>query len=345
MAVKIQRLNADAYEEWNDFVTSDRHSSVYHTTWWQKIVTSSFGHQLYSLLARNANGNICGILPLFHVQGLFKGRLVSSPLRDRGGVLGTEEACRALAKAARLLAEQLPCRYVLLKQGEPSEALEHEGYLCSDYWITRVIDLPLDWHDLHRKVRWSVNKARKTGLEFEMRSDIIGADRFYNLFLDTRRRLGVPTYSRSFFRQLTQQSNRARFCFATQNGVDLAGIVLLLHAETAISGYAGNSRVGLRSRASDFAYWQAISWCSDHGYLSFDFGADSPHQSGLQEFKKKWNTDVTTVSHYYYTHSKSDKIPIRDSSNGPWRIARKAWSRIPGPMFERFSEWAVKYAD
>jgi lipid II:glycine glycyltransferase (peptidoglycan interpeptide bridge formation enzyme) len=119
---------------------------------------------------------------------------------------------------------------------------------------------------------------------------------------------------------------------------------LLLYGNKVVSGYAANSKLGRAFRASDFVYWHAIRWASENGYSKFDFGADSPNQTGLRQFKEKWGASEEIVSHYYYLN-RINHIPVVDSSKGFWQLTRKLWSLIPDPFFEMFSRWAMRYAD
>jgi len=345
MTISVERLRSDEQECWDQFVDKYSKATIYHTNWWHQIIISCFRHKFYSLVARTFDGHICGILPLFYIRGLLRSSLVSSPLRDRGGVLGNAEARRALAGAAIKLAKDLNCSYLLLKQGEKFPELDAEQYERLDYWVTMVIDLPLEWNNLNSKVRWSVRKAERSGLSFEIinNNPSVG-DRFFHLFKETRRRLGVPTYTRQFFHFLANQSTNVCFCFASQNGKDLAGIILLHYGNKVLSGYAANSKLGRAFRASDFAFWHAIHWASKNGYSKFDFGADSPNQTSLREFKKKWGGVEETISHYYYLN-RINTIPVVDSSKGFLRLARKLWSCIPDPLFEMFSRWAMRFTD
>jgi serine/alanine adding enzyme len=337
---RVERFRDENATAWDRFVDVHPQSTVYHTTWWQDIVASAFEHPRYSLVAHEQHGNICGILPLFRVRG----RLVSSPLRDRGGVLGDAPACRALAAAARELGLRSRCSYALIKQGEPSTELECEKYRRLDHWITSILDLPADRNRVKAPARRNVRTGERSGLQFEVNSSVEAADRFFSLFRETRRRLGTPTYSRPFFRLLSGQPSRARFCLVSREGVDLAGIVLLLHGERVVYGYAGNSETGRPFRASDFAAWRAILWASESGYRSFDFGADSPNQTTLHQFKQKWGAIEAPVPHYYYLN-RSTRIPVRDSSTGLWRLARRPWSWIPSPLFDVLSDWAIRRVD
>jgi FemAB-related protein (PEP-CTERM system-associated) len=340
----VELLDSADRVGWDRFVEAHPRATIYHTTWWQDIVRSVFGHRPRHLVAREPTGELGGILPLFEIRGAGRPRLVSSPLRDRGGALGDPPSCRALARAARQLAEDLACSYVMLKQEDPSPELDGERYIRVDHWVTRVLDLPPEFEKLDPRLRWSVRKAERGGLQWEISSHAQAADRFYDLFIETRRRLGVPTYSRRFFRSLIEQPSRAQFCLVSRDGLDLAGIVLLLHGRQVISGYAANSAAGRSLRASDFGYWQAIRWSAEHGYRIFDFGSDSPHQDGVRQFKEKWDGREVPLSHYYYLH-RARHVPLQDSSRGLWRLARKPWSWLPRPLFEQLSTWAVRYVD
>ena len=85
---------------WDAYVQRSRTATMCHKFVWQPIISRTYGHQPFYLMARSET-LACGILPLFLVKSrLFGKSLTSMPFLDYGGVCADDEM------TARLLLEQ-----------------------------------------------------------------------------------------------------------------------------------------------------------------------------------------------------------------------------------------------
>ena len=77
-----------------------------HLSGWQRVVERTWGHANHSLLAMR-DGQVVGVLPLFHVQSrVFGSMLISSPNAVYGGVVADDQPARlALLQRAKQVAE------------------------------------------------------------------------------------------------------------------------------------------------------------------------------------------------------------------------------------------------
>lgn len=131
--------------EWDVFVDNQLHSCLYHLSSWHKIIKSSYGHDIYCLVAksdalntwesssiiekgkiennqyRNHHNNIVGILPLVHIKHwLFGNNLVSMPYSDLGGILAENRLVeQALLNQSAKLAENLGASSIYLRSDRP----------------------------------------------------------------------------------------------------------------------------------------------------------------------------------------------------------------------------------
>jgi len=347
--VTVQRYNPSLRVAWDDFVRSAPDASIYHGTWWMDVVSRCFSHENVSLLAWDDQGRIRAVLPLFRVKGWREHRLVSVPLRDQGGILGDVAGTHALLREAVALTGSNNCAYLTLKQGgelPEQKEIRENGLIPFSHWVTNEVALPLALtsNTIKGAALRNVRKAERTGVTVELGADAILAERFYWLFRETRKRLGVPTYSRHFFLTLATFPEQVKIILCSKDERDLAGAVILFSNRKAAYGYAANSLSRRELRAADLVVWKAIHWASDQGLTVFDFGADSPLQTELIRFKQKWGAQPRLLHYYYYLH-KAKRIPTQDNAEPKWKLIRKSISLLPDVIFDTFSHWAVKHVD
>ncbi len=138
-----------------DFVTCSSAPTLYQLPVWRNIISSTYGHQTYYLVATkdgsqhkiaelsNWNGNtgdnagaddntlsrIAGILPLIHLKSLaFGNDLISLPFFDSGGVLADNAGAeKALLGEAVSLARRLKAKSIQLRQTLPLLSMPESG--------------------------------------------------------------------------------------------------------------------------------------------------------------------------------------------------------------------------
>ena len=111
-AVVVGPYNGPA-AEWDGLVRSVPGWTHFHLHGWHDLMQRTMGHECLYLGARNANGDLRGILPLVRVRSrLFGHYLVSMPFLNYGGPLGAPEVRQRLAESARELATELGVAYM-----------------------------------------------------------------------------------------------------------------------------------------------------------------------------------------------------------------------------------------
>ena len=120
------------------------------------------------VIARDADGNVRGVLPTVHIKSLLFGRtLTSLPFLNYGGVLADDDlVARALVDAAAEQGRARGCKHVELRH----VAQRFSDLPCKQHKVT--MRLPLEtgmWERLDRKVRNQVRKAEKSDLTVDAR--------------------------------------------------------------------------------------------------------------------------------------------------------------------------------
>lgn len=338
----IGLLNASEEKYWGAFVESHPHGNVYHTLAWKRVTEEGLGHRPYYLRGIEATGKVLGVLPLFLVDGIFGKRLVSVPMRDRAGLIAQDtEVASLLLKKAIDLTREMDCRYLEIRSlHELDPLLVKEYALRSErYWITSRIDLTPGkehlWKALDKKaVRWAIKKADKLGVQVKLDDTKKGIDTFYELFARTRRSMGIPPFPRQHFMAIWRNmilKGRANLFLAWKDDEPINGMINLFSKEAFIPAYAAPQQAWLKHYPSEVMIWHTIEWAVEQGFKVYDFGADSPTQTGLLWFKKKWGAVQQPTFTYYYLNGHATP-PNFDSSTPTYRLLRKVWAGLPMPL-------------
>jgi len=155
-----------------------------------------------------------------------------------------------------------------------------------------------------KSCRYMIKRATKENVKLDTEYSLSNFIRFERLEDKTRRKLGAPTYPRTFFRKMHdifQRSNSISIAIAHKDGVDLAGIITLKHEETAIYGYGATNpdRSLMRYGANELVIAHAIGQAITEKREYYDFGTTPIHLPNLLKFKEKWNAESYQLPYTY----------------------------------------------
>ncbi len=350
-AVCVGQLQIGEEDQWDAYANAHPRGNVYHTQAWRGVTEEGFGHRAYYLRAVDSEGKFVGILPLFLVDGLFGRRLVSVPMRDRGGVLADDAdvASRLVGKAAELT-RQLDCQYLELRSDSaPDQTVIRDHDLhCFHHWTTTRIDLTPGtdalWKGLDRKaIRWAINKARKQGIRIEQDDSLKGVRLFYEMFARTRHQMGIPPFSFHFFEAIWRHmisTGKANLFVIWKDRTPIHAMISLLSNDRFVPAYAAPQNEFRKLYPSELMIWHTIEWAAQHGFHTYDFGADSPQQFGLIWFKSKWGGRQHPMCYSYYLN-KQEHPPNFDSSDTSFSLARAVWPRLPAAVSKHLGAWVT----
>ncbi|MGQ0764492.1 MAG: GNAT family N-acetyltransferase [Gemmatimonadota bacterium] len=352
--IAVQELRVENESLWEAYVARNPEATVYHGLPWKRVTEEGLGHRARYLLAldRSLDDEVVGVLPLFEVRALDGRALVSVPLRDRGGPLARDAmVAQALAEASVKLAHSIGARRVAIKF--PPEglraALTSAGFVEQRHWVTSVVPVAMGedrlWNDVFRSpTRRAVNKARNSGLVARWSTDTADLARFYEMFLMTRRMLGVPAYPPRFFeavwKHLTPGGN-VRLLLVEREGSVQGALLVFPWGREVVSAYMGSDPTSRDARVNDLLFWEAIRWSAESGYETWYFGADSPLQEGLLAYKRKWGGRQFVVSNYHYSTNGAAYQPADSSSPGHAKT-RRLISSLPLPLFRVFGSFTSR---
>lgn len=317
-------------------------ATLYHQRCWLNLIAETFDYQPYHIQIADQ-----AFLPLFRVPGFGASRLVSSPFRDRGGLLAvTEGAARSALTQAIAMARDLGIT-LTIKQAGPLPLATEIGLHEESFWVTTRTDLTIGtqtlWDQLANNAKGPVRQARKAGVTVESCGSTEDMRIFAGLFDDSRHELGIPTFPHRFFRLIGERlvpAGLAHLLLARVDDRAIAGLLLLVHNGVAIDGYAASRPADRRRfRPNDLLLWHAIEHAASQGCHTFDFGADSPLQAGLLAFKRKWCGKHVVLPHYSWGPAKAGPA---DSSHPRYTLARSIFQHLPRPLFRTLSGFTAR---
>jgi hypothetical protein len=293
-----------------------------------------------------------GVLPLFVVKGLFGRRLVSVPMRDRGGILAVnDDAMHRLVAAALKHVRDLDCAYLELKSliGLPESISQAHDLVRTRAWITTRVDLSPGrdslWKALDRNaVRWAINNALRNGVHIESAESAADVDLFARLFARTRKEMGIPVYPPAIFHAIRRHmfaTGMANLFIAYKDTTPINALISLMWRDTFYPAYAAPQNAWRKSYPSETLLWHTMEWAIAHGFKHYDFGGDSPEQTGLLRFKKKWGGSPHVMVWDYHL-AKRASPPSFDSSSQLSRVARRVWKVLPEVVERPLGAWVTR---
>ena len=219
----------------------------------------------------------------------------------------------------------------------------------SSDWITTRINLQPGrdalWKALDRDaIRWAIGKAERQGLRFVRDNSESAVHLFYLLFARTRRAMGIPVFPRKFFVAMWRhiiRSGGGQLFLVYQNDEPIHAMICFASKDTFIPAYAAPQNRWRKLYPSEYMFWNSIVWAIEHGFRSYDFGADSFRQEGLLFFKRKWGGVQQRMAYDFFLH-RAAALPQFDSSAPVYETVRKLWPLLPDTLSRAFGSWVTR---
>ncbi len=327
-AIKVILCTEQDQALWQRYVQRSPSATLGHQWQWRAIVSNTYGHQAFYLMAMQ-DEEVCGILPLIHVDHVLLGSsLTSMPFLDSGGICANDEqAIQALLNHAKSLQASLGVACVELRQCNPIPALP----ILPQDKVSMVLDLNSGeqalWAALPAKVRNQVRKAEKSGLTIHTGgAELIGE--FYDVFAVNMRDLGSPVHSRALFDCMTDYFGKAlQLSIVRDQSRTVGGLVSLFFKDTMIVPWASCLREYFPKCPNNLLYWHAIQTGCARRFQTFDFGRSSVG-SGTYEFKRQWGARPTQLAWQVLDkdHARGSAL---SSGDAKFRAVVEVWKRLP----------------
>lgn len=315
--------------DWNNFVSSHPHASIYHRYEVADLISQVFSQQPFYFKSLDHSGEINGVLPMIRLKSLMFGNyFVSLPFFNYGGVLAhNEEAAQALIVKAASTATTVGASHIEFRHINPAPA---ELTLRQDK-VLMVKQLPESREELFKsfktKLRAQIKRPTREGATVQVGTHELLAD-FYRVFSENMRDLGTPVYSTGFFQAMLDQ-----------DWLDTTILVVYIDREPTAAAFLvkNGARMEIpwastRSKFNRLAvnmclYAEALSLAIDRGCAEFDFGR-STIDSGTYRFKKQWGTEPVQLNWQYWL-AEDQQMPGLTPSNPKYKLAINLWQKLP----------------
>jgi FemAB-related protein (PEP-CTERM system-associated) len=321
---------------WDAFVEAQPGSTLGHASAWARILREAYRLAPHYLAARDASGEIAGVLPLVCFRTLRGHReLVSLPFLDTAGVLAVDAAAeRVLLDGARELARELGATALELRQAQPlREGPAAPGQSRVDLVLRLEADEQAQWKALGSKVRNQTRKAMQSGLV----AGAPGAARdrvgdFYAPFAVNMRDLGSPAHARRFY-DVAAEAFGERLCIHTAllGERPVGGLVAIDFAGSVTVPWASTLRSERARCPNNLIYWEAIRWAIARGARWFDFGR-SPRDSGTHRFKLGWGATERELAWIRFASEDGAVSAVAGGGSALLERLSRVWTRLPVPL-------------
>lgn len=347
----VIRTDTEMNSKWDEYVQNHSEGTIYHTSSWLTIIEMETGRSILKLACIDSNNDINGIFPLQYTTGFPFGvggipgakRLSSLPRTPCGGPLTSNSAVtQALIEKAVSIVSDDSDRLLQIKSYSSdlnNEVKSLNKYLWREIYLKEIPDYPEEIRfgssKNHSVVKRAVNKAKKNGVTYRVADSLEDLKTWYQLYLDTMRHNANPARSFSFFKNVWdvfKPMNLMKLVLAEldENGkkTTISGNILFFYKKVVTYAFNGSSRKYFNLRPNDILHWEAIFNAQSDGYKLYDLGEVSKDNSGLAAYKKKWNSTVWELYHYYYP--KPEKLEDDDLDLGTYGgTKRKLWQLLP----------------
>jgi hypothetical protein len=303
-AISLSGAGFQQAKQWDEFVDRHPEGRFCHLWGYKQVLEEAVGYKC-SYLNLLSDGQLVGVFPSIVVRR-GSGRLISQPFNEYGGPLMQGLSDHQLSLLPKLLmraAEEEGCRCIEIRGGIGCESMVQSEF-CSKHPLHFYGTLDLTekeqlWRkSLTHEARKDVSRAEREGLTTEIRYGTRAVEEpFYELYLKSMKRLGVPPHSKRFFATLARSfGNRLVAAWVALRTTQVSILVGAISGTRLHIFVIASDAKAWRMRPNDLAHWNLIEWAASSGLTTFDFG--SARYAGQIQFKKKWGVSLREYSCY-----------------------------------------------
>jgi len=312
------------FAEWQSFVDSCDSANIFQTSYWAKALREA-GSRSLLLMGRDENDSIVGGMLASYTPFSFLGLSVIPSISVFGGpvvndrtnthllrrmFVHLDEKAKKLGIARSFVRSFFPLDDVLVKQF--NYVIEHDRLPC-----TVILDLTKSDDDLlkgmSKRGRWGIRKAQKEGVNVSEARGLKDLSLYYEIGVNTSKRLGLPSTSfqrfRSLWKAFAPEENMKIF-LARYHGRPIAGCIILRWGKKMWYWHSSSLKEYWRLNPNHLLQWHAIKWGKERGVRLYDFlgipckGSRNHPKYGLYLFKTQFGGRILRHGEYIKHHSR-----------------------------------------
>jgi GNAT acetyltransferase-like protein len=328
----------DALPLWRTALSRLSGATFYHCERWIDSLRAAYPMRL-EVAALHRDGELRAAAVLARARGLLSTRLVALPFSDCAEPLAIDDESRA--DFMRALASSNPAASIEIRGAAGPAPWQNVD--CFGHW---TLDVKRPYGDIaagfSRTVKSGIKRGLKDNLQIDRGSNSDYISRFFDLQLETRRRLGVPPQPFKFFATVHEKFAREGDCevwFARFEGRDHAGLVLLRGGDQLCYKWGARIESG-HPGANHLLVARMLEACAGE-VDSIDFGRCDNRNQGLVRSKVELGCVSRPLPYAFFP-----KAPRNISSevlSGPARLVSMIWKRLPLPVTRVLGEALYRY--
>jgi len=307
----IQLIDPVEDPRWDQFVMDHPFGWICHLSGWKQVLENSFKHMKgYYFALVDEDNQITAGLPIFEVKSRLTGnRLVSIPFATLSDpLISTSDDMTMLFQRLLDLSKELKSKYIKIGSLFSHPLNQNNMFGKSGFYKHHYLPLDSTPEKLKKKfhrtcVRQRIARAAKSKLKVKLGKDKSDLNVFYQIFMQTRKRVGRPVQPYRFFKSIWEayySYNHIVLILAEKDGKTIAGVLLFKFKDRVSAEFAASDEAYTSVSPNHFLFWEAIQIAHGEGYKIFDFGRTSPTNKGLMDFKRRWGTKVIDLPMFYY---------------------------------------------
>lgn len=337
---RVAWLTAQDMTEWDSFVENHPLGWISHLSAWREVLERSFGHiKGYFLVLRDSDSDrIIAGLPLYAVRSWLLGnRLVSVPfITHNEALISTPEHMKRLFPHILELHNKTRASCIQLNAWRSIPLIRipqlHASHFYKHHWLPLDRSLEEIKQKFHKSsIRRKIGRAMKSGIGLRLGEGEKDVRRFHRMFLEMRRRLGLPPVPYRFFRSLWEIFGATKHMvvlFAVHEGRPVAGYILFKFGQMATSEFACDVKEFRSLGVNQFCEWEAIKMAHGEGFKIYSFGRTSPLNTGLMASKDRWGAEVDNLPSLFFPGQFAERCE-RFESTWRYRCVSKLAAKAP----------------
>jgi hypothetical protein len=329
---------SEGFPVWRKALNKLSGATFYHCEPWIEALRDAYSVDL-RVATLHREGELRAAAVFACSKGLLAKRLVSLPFSDCGEPLAIDDDARAEFLRTLAASDQAGTIEIRGTAG-PAPWINVD---CFSHW---TLDLKRPFKDINagfsRTVRSGIKRGRKDHLVVDRGSSEAYLARFFDLQLQTRRRLGIPPQPFKFFATVREQFARRGDCevwFATLDGRDQAGLVMLRNGDQLCCKWAARVEA-CHPGANHLLMASAIE---EHAEKrgSMDFGRCDTRNQGLIRSKVELGCVARALPYAFFPSA--PRSISSEVLQGPAKLLSAAWKKLPLPVTRVLGEALYRY--
>ncbi len=308
-SLTFETTDPTADPAWEDL--SRAHGSVFSSPPWLTALTAAYDIHVEALVTKASDSSLTGGLAVAKLGTAQWRRFSALPFSDYAGPIDvTGDAGPIIGN--HLFEEGLPFEVRCLAGNPCLEDARLNETQPPDLWHGVALDADEDraWSCLPGSARRAIRKARDSDVEIRVSHDTETLRMFYELHLRTRKeKHALLAQPFGFFTGLQNSfGDDMAVLGAWKDGVLVAGILLLIWADTLYYKFNASLPSMLEVRPNDLLMWEATRLGVTRGLRTLDLGRTDAGHDSLARYKSKYATGTSRIHTMSYGDYRKDPV-------------------------------------